>query len=106
MLAKIMLAVDRIVVSTAERQQKTNCNFLYGIVKMMLAVDRTVVSTAERQQKNNFYVVYDTAKMLLYNTCVLPATTYGAETWAQDYKEIWSMDWCSTHDFVLNKQKT
>ena len=27
-------------------------------------------------------------------------------TWAQDYKEIWSMDWCSTHDFVLNKQKT
>ncbi len=25
---------------------------------------------------------------------------------AQDYKEIWSMDWCSTHDFVLNKQKT
>ena len=24
----------------------------------------------------------------------------------QDYKEIWSMDWCSSHDFVLNKQKT
>ena len=80
--ARMLLAVDRTVVSTAERQQKTNCNFLYGIVKMMLAVDRTVVSTAERQQKNNFYVVYDTAKMLLYNTCVLPATTYGAETWS------------------------
>ena len=27
-------------------------------------------------------------------------------TRARDYKEIWSMDWCSTHDFVLNKQKT
>ncbi len=25
---------------------------------------------------------------------------------ARDYKEISSMDWCSTHDFVLNKQKT
>ena len=77
-----MLAVDRTVVSTAERQHKNNCNFLYVIVKMMLAVDRTVVSTAERQQKHNFNVVYyyDTAKMLLYNTCVLPATTYGAET--------------------------
>ena len=23
----------------------------------------------------------------------------------QDYKEIWSMDWCSTNDSVLNKQK-
>ena len=22
-------------------------------------------------------------------------------TRARDYKEIWSMDWCSTHDFVL-----
>ena len=66
----------------AERQQKNNCNCLYGIVKMMLAVDRTVVSTAERQHNNNFYVVYDTAQMLLYNTCVLPATTYGTETWS------------------------
>ena len=27
-------------------------------------------------------------------------------SWARDYKEISSMDWCSTHDFVLNKQKT
>ena len=27
-------------------------------------------------------------------------------TRARDYKEILSMDWCSTHDFVLNKQKT
>ena len=27
-------------------------------------------------------------------------------TRGQDYKEIWSMDWCSTHDSVLNKQKT
>ena len=25
---------------------------------------------------------------------------------ARDSKEIWSMDWCSNHDFVLNKQKT
>ena len=28
------------------------------------------------------------------------------KTWARDYKEISSMDWCSTHDFVLYKQKT
>ena len=28
------------------------------------------------------------------------------DTRARDYKEIWGMDWCSTHDFVLNKQKT
>ena len=27
-------------------------------------------------------------------------------TKARDYKEILSMDWCSTRDFLLNKQKT
>ena len=27
---------------------------------------------------------------------------YGVnKTWGQGYKEIWSMDWCSTQDFVL-----
>ena len=25
---------------------------------------------------------------------------------ARDYKEISSMNWCSTRDFLLNKQKT
>ena len=32
--------------------------------------------------------------------------SFSSETRARDYKEIWSMDWCSTHDCVLNKQKT
>ena len=45
----------------------------------------------------------------LYHICVCGFGSDGAVallSWARDYKEIWSMDWCSTHDFVLNKQKT
>ena len=48
----MMLAVDRTVMSTAERQHRY---FLYGTAQMLLAVDRTVVYTAERQQKYNCY---------------------------------------------------
>ena len=31
-------------------------------------------------------------KRQVYNSCVLPAMTYGAETWGQDYKEKHKLD--------------
>ena len=32
------------------------------------------------------------------------STIHTRQTRARDYKETSSMDWCSTHDFVLNEQ--
>ena len=69
----MMLAVDRTVVSTAERQQKIIATFIW-CSENVLGVDRTVVSTAERLQKNNCNVLYGIVNIMLAVDRILVST--------------------------------